>query len=198
MDNELERLISYIAKLPGLGKRSARRIALNLLKNKDSLMLPLASSLAETAEKIVSCKHCGNYDVSDPCNICEDDKRLKNIICVVEDVSDLWALERGGIYKGQYHVLGGVLSAVDGVGPEDLKIDKLLDRINQNPEINEIILATNATLDGQTTAHYINRQLEGKVEKITRLTHGIPLGGELEYLDEGTLSTALETRREIA
>lgn len=199
MENDLERLIAYIAKLPGLGKRSAKRTALHLLKNKENLMIPLSHSLQATAESIINCEKCGNYDVTSPCEICMDEKRDHSIICVIEDVSDLWAMERGGIYKGLYHILGGVLSAIDGVGPEDLKIDILESRI-KDENISEVILATNATIEGQTTAHYINNRLRdnGLTVKITRIAHGIPLGGELDYLDEGTILTALQARKEVS
>lgn len=199
MENDLDRLIAYIAKLPGIGKRSAKRTALHLLKHKDSLMLPLSNSLRETAENIVNCSSCGNYDVTSPCSICMDEKRDHKTICVVEDVSDLWAMERGGIYKGLYHILGGVLSAIDGVSPEDLKIDILKSRVMEE-DISEVILATNATIEGQTTAHYISNtlgELENKKIKITRIAHGIPLGGELDFMDEGTISTALQARKEV-
>lgn len=198
MENDLERLIAYISKLPGIGKRSAKRMALHLLKNKESLMLPLSESLKETAANIVNCEKCGNYDVTSPCNICMNEKRDHKTICVVEDVSDLWAMERGGIYNGMYHILGGVLSAIDGIGPEDLKIDILEKRVDEEG-IEEVILATNATIEGQTTAHYISNKLHEIDEdlKITRIAHGIPLGGELDYLDEGTISTALQARKEV-
>ena len=198
MENDLERLIAYIAKLPGIGKRSAKRTALHLLKNRENLMVPLSHSLKDTAESTITCEKCGNYDTSSPCVICMNEKRDHTTICVVEDVSDLWAMERGGIYRGLYHILGGVLSAIDGIGPEDLKIDILEKRvIDEN--INEIIIATNATIEGQTTAHYINNRFAEKSDslKVTRIAHGIPLGGELDYLDEGTISTALQARKEV-
>lgn len=194
--NDLEKLVAYISKIPGIGKRSARRAALHLLKNKESLMLPLAESIKATAQNTKTCSSCGNYDVVDPCNICTDLKRDKNVICVVESVTDLWAMERGSVYRGLYHILGGVLSAIDGVTPEDLKINKLITRI-KNEEISEVIIATNATLEGQTTAHYISQNLQQTGVKVTRLAHGIPLGGELDYMDEGTISTALQARKAI-
>ena len=194
--NDLEKLITYIAKLPGVGKRSARRIALHLLKNKDSLMLPLSSSLKLTAENIKTCSSCGNYDVNDPCNICTNVKRDKTILCVVENVSDLWAIEKGGMYHGQYHILGGVLSAIDGVTPQDLKISNISKRIKTDG-IKEVIIATNATLEGQTTAHYIAHNIDSDDVKVTRLAHGIPLGGELDYMDEGTISTAFQARKAL-
>lgn len=159
-------------------------------------MLPLSDSIKATAANIKSCINCGNYDVISPCNICSDVKRDKATICVVENVSDLWAMERGGIYHGLYHILGGVLSALDGVGPEQLNIPRMLERIKEN-NVNEVIIATNATMEGQTTAHYIAQNLEGAKIKVTRLGHGIPLGGELDYMDEGTISTALQTRKEM-
>ncbi len=194
--NDLEKLITYISKIPGIGKRSARRAALHLLKNKESLMLPLAESIKATAQNIRSCSTCGNYDVNNPCHICTDVKRDKSVICVVESVTDLWAMERGSVYRGQYHVLGGVLSAMDGVTPEDLKISQLTTRIKKEG-IKEVIIATNATMEGQTTAHYISQNLEPTQVKVTRLAHGIPLGGELDYMDEGTISTALQARKAI-
>lgn len=194
--NDLEKLIQHISRLPGIGKRSARRVALHLLKNKEALMLPLAESLRATAQNIRSCSKCGNYDVNDPCHICTDEKRDKTLICVVESVTDLWAMERGSVYKGQYHILGGVLSAIDGVTPEDLKIGKLVDRIKKEG-IKEVIIATNATLEGQTTAHYISQNLQDQDVKVTRLAHGIPLGGELDYMDEGTILTALQARKAV-
>jgi recombination protein RecR len=199
MENDLERLIAYIAKLPGIGKRSAKRVALHLLKNREGLMLPLSESLKDTASSITSCKNCGNYDVISPCSICMDEKRDHKLICIVEDVSDLWAMDRGSVYNGLYHILGGVLSAIDGVGPEDLRIDILNERV-QNEPIEEVIIATNATIEGQTTAHYIYNYLSeiNQDLKITRIAHGIPLGGELDFLDEGTISTALKARKEVS
>jgi recombination protein RecR len=194
--NDLDKLINYISKLPGVGKRSAKRIALHLLKNKEGLMLPLSGSLKDTAESIKSCGECGNYDVSDPCNICTNAKRDKTTICIVENVSDLWAMDRGGIYNGLYHILGGVLSAIDGIGPDQLNIPKMIKRIKDN-NIQEVIIATNATLEGQTTAHYISQNLQPLGIKVTRLGHGIPLGGELDYMDEGTISTALKSRKAL-
>ncbi len=199
MENDLERLIAYIAKLPGIGKRSAKRTALHLLKNKDNLMIPLSHSLQATAENILTCHKCGNYDTSSPCEICMNEKRDHTTICVVEDVSDLWAMERGGVYGGVYHILGGVLSAIDGIGPDDLRVDILQERILEG-ETKEVIIATNATIEGQTTAHYLNNSLGESFEnlRITRIAHGIPLGGELDYLDEGTILTALNARKEVS
>jgi recombination protein RecR len=194
--NDLEKLINYISKLPGIGKRSARRVSLHLLKNKESLMLPLADAINSAADSMKICQECGNYDVTSPCHICIDPKRDPTTICVVESVADLWAMDRGGIYGGLYHILGGVLSAIDGVGPEDLKIDGLMKRAKKK-NIREVIIATNATLEGQTTAHYIAQSLNDCGIKATRLAHGIPLGGELDYMDEGTISTALKARKEL-
>jgi recombination protein RecR len=194
---QIQRLINQISKLSGIGKRSAQRIAIELLENKEKIMIPLGQGLIESAETIKECEICGNFDDVSPCYICSDNKRDKSTICIVESVSDLWAMERGNIYRGQYHIIGGVLSAIEGVGPDDLNISSLLKRI-ENDEITEVILATNATLEGQTTAHYISKQIENKVSNITRLANGIPLGGELEYIDEGTLSTALASRKSMS
>lgn len=192
--NELDHLISLLSKVAGLGPRSARRAALQLIKKKDALMKPLSSALADVAENVHPCSTCGNLDVENPCHICESAKRDQTIICVVEDVSDLWALDRSGTYRGLYHVIGGTLSALDGVGPDDLNIKTLMERA-ANPGLKEIIIATNATVDGQTTAHYITEQLKAFDIEITRLAHGVPIGGELDYLDDGTLTTALNARR---
>jgi len=190
--NEIETLIQLISKLPGLGPRSARRAALHLIKNKDKLMLPLAEALKVTAKAIITCKNCGNMDTKTPCTICTDDKRDNKTICIVEEVADLWAMERSGMYKGAYHVLGGVLSAIDGVTSADLNLANLRDRAES---AEEVIIATNATVLGQTTAHYITEILEGLPLRITRLAQGIPIGGELDYLDDGTLGTALKLRQ---
>lgn len=191
---EIQRMIDLIARLPGLGPRSARRAALFLLKRQDSLLRPLADALADAADKITRCEVCGNYDTLQPCAVCQSPNRDDSLICVVEDVPDLWALERAGIFRGRYHVLGGVMSALDGVGPEDLTIGLLIDRVRRTAP-REVILALNATVDGQTTAHYIAEQLEAENVTVTRLAHGVPVGGELDYLDEGTLATALRSRR---
>ena len=191
---DIDRLIRLLARLPGLGPRSARRAALSLLKKRESLMEPLAQALVTAASSIKACSQCGNLDDVDPCLICQDEKRDNSLICIVEDVADLWALERSGSYKGRYHVLGGVLSALDGVGPEDLNIGTLVDRVGAGG-VSEVILATNVTVDGQTTAHYITDRLASSGVKITRLAHGVPVGGELEYLDDGTLMTALKARQ---
>lgn len=193
---EIERLIGLLAKLPGLGPRSARRAALHLLKRKDTVMLPLARVMEETAEAIGSCGICGNLDSRDPCGVCADPGRDGTQICVVEEVADLWALERAGAFRGRYHVLGGVLSALDGIGPEDLNLGGLLARA-ELPELREVILALPATVDGQTTAHYISERLEGRDVAVTRLAHGVPVGGELDYLDDGTISAALKARRPV-
>ena len=193
---EIERLISLLAKLPGLGPRSARRAALHLLKRKDSLMMPLAAVLDETAGAICACGTCGNLDSRNPCGICADPGRDGSQICVVEEVADLWALERAGAFRGRYHVLGGVLSALDGVGPEDLHITGLLARAAAS-ETKEVILALSATVDGQTTSHYITERLAGVDVDITGLAHGVPVGGELDYLDDGTIAAALKARRPV-
>jgi recombination protein RecR len=196
MAQALENLIKLLGKLPGLGPRSARRAALALLQKKEALMLPLAASLAETAEAIKTCDVCGNLDVTNPCGVCANPARGNGMICVVEQVADLWAIERSGAYRGRYHVLGGVLSALDGIGPEDLTIAALVHRAAAE-EVTEIILALNATVDGQTTAHYLVERLSGCNVAITRLAHGVPIGGELDYLDSGTLSAALRSRRSM-
>ena len=191
---EIERLIQLLAKLPGLGPRSARRAVLQLIKKKETLLVPLAAAMADAAEKACICSTCGNVDTRDPCTICADPGRDMASICVVEEVGDLWALERAGAHKGRYHVLGGVLSALDGVGPDDLNIGKLIERAT-NGEVSEVILAMNATVDGQATAHYIMDRLEGHGLSISRLAHGVPVGGELDYLDDGTLAAAMKSRR---
>jgi recombination protein RecR len=189
--SEIETLIQLISKLPGLGPRSARRAALHLIKNKDKLMYPLSSALTATADAMVTCRTCGNVDTKTPCGICMDEGRDQTTLCVVEDVADLWALERSNMFKGRYHVLGGVLSAIDGVRASDLNLENFRARCEG---LDELIIATNATALGQTTAHYLTDLLEGLELKITRLAQGIPLGGELDYLDEGTLVTALNSR----
>ena len=193
---EIERLIQLLAKLPGLGPRSARRAVLHLVKKKQTLLQPLAVAMADAAEKAVICSACGNVDTQDPCAICRDPRREPTGLCVVEDVGDLWALERAGAHKGRYHVLGGTLSALDGIGPEDLTIGTLIERASTE-EIKEIILATNATVDGQTTAHYITDRLATADVVVTRLAHGVPVGGELDYLDDGTLAAAMKSRRPV-
>ncbi|MBG52522.1 MAG: recombination protein RecR [Alphaproteobacteria bacterium] len=193
---EIERLIQLLSKLPGLGPRSARRAVLHLVKKKQTLLEPLAVAMADAAEKAVICTTCGNVDTQDPCGICRDPRREPAGLCVVEDVGDLWALERAGAHKGRYHVLGGTLSALDGIGPEDLSIGALIDRAAK-PEIREVVLAMNATVDGQTTAHYITDRLGECDVSITRLAHGVPVGGELDYLDDGTLAAAMKSRRPV-
>lgn len=194
--SDLDRLVQLLAKLPGLGPRSGRRAALYLLKRRDSLMEPLASALADAAQRIRACSACGNLDTADPCAICRDPKRDAGLVCVVEDVADLWAIERSSAYRGRYHVLGGTLSALDGVGPEDLHIDALV-RSVMGGGAREVILAMNATVEGQTTAHYIMDRLAGSGAQVSRLAHGVPMGGELDYLDEGTLSAALASRQPL-
>jgi recombination protein RecR len=192
---EIERLIQLLAKLPGLGPRSARRAALVLLKKRETLLEPLAQAMASAAAALKQCSNCGNLDTTDPCGLCRNPERDHGIICVVEDVADLWALERAGIFRGRYHVLGGALSALDGVTPERLNIAPLVQRASNGAA--EVILAMNATVEGQTTAHYLLDILEPLNVKVTRLAHGVPVGGELDYLDEGTLSAAFTARREF-
>jgi len=191
---EIKNLIKLMSKIPGLGPRSARRSVLSLIKNPEKLMLPLANSLTQVSESIKLCSVCGNIDSDTICGICKDEKRDKNIICVVEDITDLWALERSSSYRGRYHILGGVLSAIDGINPEDLRIKELLENIRLN-NVKEVILATSATLSGQTTSFYIMDLLEGEGIIISRLAQGIPMGGELDYLDDGTIGAALDSRR---
>jgi recombination protein RecR len=191
---EIERLISLLAKLPGLGPRSARRAALHLLKKQDALMTPLMDALVAAAEKITTCSSCGTLDATDPCQLCSAPERDDAVICVVADVGDVWALERSAAFKGRYHVLGGVLSALDGVRPEDLRITTLVERASA-PHVREVIVALSATIDGQTTAHYLTERLSSANVSITRLAHGVPVGGELELLDDGTLLAALSSRR---
>ncbi|MGF0537665.1 recombination mediator RecR [Agrobacterium sp. ES01] len=193
---EIEKLIQLLAKVPGLGPRSARRAALHLIKKKDQLMGPLASAMGEAFDKVKICSRCGNVDTSDPCTVCTDERREQSTIIVVEDVSDLWALERASAMNVAYHVLGGTLSPLDGVGPEDLNIRGLINRVSEGG-VKEVIIAVNATVEGQTTAHYITDHLAEMDVKITRLAHGVPVGGELDYLDEGTLSAALRARTAI-
>lgn len=190
---EIERLIQLLARLPGLGPRSARRAALHLIKKREALMAPLSAALQVAIDKIQVCKTCGNIDTQNPCTVCTDPRRDPSIIVVVADVADLWALERAHATNGFYHVLGATLSPLDGVGPQDLTIDALVARAH-DPRVTEIILALNATVDGQTTAHYITDLLQEAGVKVTRLAHGVPVGGELDYLDEGTLSAAMRQR----
>ncbi|MET0357935.1 MAG: recombination mediator RecR [Pararhizobium sp.] len=193
---EIEKLIQLLAKVPGLGPRSARRAALHLVKKKDQLLGPLADAMVEAHRKVRICSCCGNVDTSDPCSVCTDARRDHSCLIVVEDVADLWALERTGAMNTAYHVLGGTLSPLDGVGPDDLNIRGLVDRVVKG-EVRELIIAVNATVEGQTTAHYITDQLDGLDVRITRLAHGVPVGGELDYLDDGTLTAALRARTVI-
>lgn len=194
VESELERFIKMLGKLPGLGPRSGRRLALHLIKNKDYVMRPLAEAMIAVFDSTVTCEHCGNIDSISPCSVCSNPKRDDTTICVVEDVADLWAFERGSIFSGKYHILGGTLSALDGRGPSELKIDKLIERARAG-NIAEVIIATNATVEGQTTAHYLTSKLAETGVKISRLAYGIPIGGELDYLDEGTLGAALKSRQ---
>ncbi len=194
--SDIDHLIQLLARLPGLGPRSARRAALYLIKRRESVLLPLTAALDDAARNIRACSTCGNLDTRDPCAICIDGRRNEALICVVEDVADLWALERTAVFRGRYHVLGGTLSALDGIGPEDLNIAGLVARAGA-PEVREVILATNATVDGQTTAHYIADRLANCAVIVSGLAHGVPVGGELDYLDDGTLSEALKARRPV-
>ncbi len=193
---EIDRLITLLARLPGLGPRSARRAALHLITHKEVSLVPLAQALSDAAAAIRVCSQCGNIDACDPCRICCDPDRDGSSLCVVEQVGDVWAFERAKAFKGRYHVLGGTLSALDGVGPDDLAIAPLLTRA-ADPGVTEVILALDATVDGQTTAHYISDQLAGAHVAITRLAHGVPVGGDLDYLDDGTLAAALRARRSL-
>lgn len=192
---DIDALIDMLAKLPGLGPRSARRAVLHMIRKRALLLTPLADLMQKVAVSARECLNCGNVGTSDICDICADERRATGILCVVEDVADLWAMERAGGFKGRYHVLGGTLSALDSIGPEQLRIPKLIDRV-ASEGIGEVILALNATVDGQTTAHYIADQLEGRVQ-LTSLAQGVPIGGELDYLDEGTITAALNARKRI-
>ncbi len=194
---EIEALSGALARLPGLGPRSARRAVLWLVKNREQALPALLDALGAVSETLVECQICGNVDTSDPCGICSDHRRDAKSLCVVEDVADVWALDRARLFQGRYHVLGGRLSALDGVGPEDLNITKLLARV-ETGEVDEVVLAMNATLEGQTTAHYLAERLEPFSLRITQLAHGLPVGGELDYLDEGTLAQALRARRPVS
>ncbi len=191
---EIERLIGLLAKLPGLGPRSARRAALALLKRREQLLVPLAAALAETAEKVVSCSVCGTPDTRDPCAICSDPARDNGLICVVEEAGALWAMERSGAFRGKYHVLGGLLSALDGVGPDALRVSELVGRV-RGGGVREVVLALPATVDGQTTAHYLADRIAGDGLEITSLARGVPVGGDLDWLDDGTIVQALRARR---
>ena len=192
---EIERLIALLARLPGLGHRSARKAALALLKRRVDLLQPLAAALSDAAEKIVECPSCGNIDTIAPCSICQDPRRDTSLIVVVEEIGDLWALERAGVINALYHVLGGTLSPLDGIGPDQLNIARLVERAM--PPVKEILLALNATVEGQSTAHYLTQQLQGHDVAVTRLAQGVPVGGELDYLDEGTLAAAIKSRRPL-
>lgn len=194
--SDIDRLVRIMSRLPGLGPRSARRAVLAMLTRRESLMLPLSEALRAAAESVKTCGICGNLDLHDPCSLCTDDQRDNSRLCVVESVGDLWALERSGAFQGRYHVLHGTLSALDGRTPESLNTGGLLERASR-PEVTEVILALNATVDGQTTAHYLRDRLEGCNVAITFLARGVPVGGELDYLDEGTLSAALAARRSL-
>ena len=194
-NREIEALIDMMARLPGLGPRSARRAVLHLIRKRALLMTPLADLMREVAASARECLNCGNIGTGDICDICASDKRANGMICVVEDVADLWAMERSGVFKGRYHVLGGTLSALDQVGPDQLRIPRLVDRVDSEG-VTEVILALNATVDGQTTAHYIADQLEGRVT-LTSLAQGVPIGGELDYLDDGTIQAALRARKRV-
>ncbi len=193
--DKIEELIALMARLPGLGPRSARRAVLHLIRKRGILLTPLADTLQEVAATARECLNCGNVGTSDICEICEDTRRANGILCVVEDVADLWAMERAGVFKGRYHVLGGTLSALDGVGPDELRIPQLINRV-QAEQVSEVILALNATIDGQTTVHYIADQLQGQVE-MSSLAQGVPIGGELDYLDDGTITAALNARKKL-
>ena len=194
---EIEALSQALARLPGLGPRSARRAVLHLMKKREAALQPLLGALQNVADKLSTCSICGNVDTSDPCGICTDPRRDTKSLCVVEEVADLWALDRSRLFPGRYHVLGGRLSALEGVRPEDLSIDKLVKRVSEGG-IDEVVLAMNATLEGQTTAHYLAERLEKFPVRLTQLAHGLPVGGELDYLDEGTLAQALRARRPVA
>ncbi len=192
----MDSLIKMFSRLPGLGPKSAKRVVLHLLNNRDDLMNPLAKKIQEVSEEIIECEECGNFDMDDICGICRDDKRDKTSLCIIEGISDLWALEKGGLYNGLYYVLGGVLSAIDGVTPRDIRLDGLKKKI-QNSSIAEVIIATNATLEGQTTAHYIHELIRDSNVIVSRLANGVPMGGEIDYLDEGTLRVAFSNRKLI-
>lgn len=193
---EIEKLTKIIAKLPALGTRSARRIVLQLLKKKETALLPLITALQEVADNVKKCPICGNFDTQEPCSVCQDTTRDKETVCVVQDVADLWAMERVGLYRGQYHVLGGILSALDGVTPDDLNVEGLFVRLPSGV-IKEVILALPATIDGQITAHYLLSRLKEFPVKVTTLAQGIPLGAELDYMDDGTIQLALSARKEL-
>jgi len=193
--SEIERLIALLARLPGLGHRSARKAALALIKRREDLLQPLAAALSEAAQKIIVCPSCGNIDTVSPCTICQDPRRDRSLIVVVEEIADLWALERAGVVNALYHVLGGHLSPLDGIGPEELNVVRLIERAI--PPVKEVLLALNATVEGQSTAHYLTEQLQGHGVAVTSLAQGVPIGGELDYLDEGTLAAAIKSRRPL-
>ncbi len=197
MEGPLEKLTALVARLPGLGPRSARRVVLYLMKNRERSLGPLIEALADVERALVTCGTCGNLDTASPCRICTDPRRDPALLCVVADVADLWALERGRLFPGRYHVLGGLLSALDGVGPELLSTGDLLDRLAGPPPVAEVVLALSATLEGQTTAHYVAEKLAGTGVRLSQLAHGVPVGGELDHLDEGTLAQALRLRRPV-
>lgn len=197
MEGPLEKLTALVARLPGLGPRSARRVVLYLMKNRERSLGPLIEALADVERALVTCGTCGNLDTASPCRICTDPRRDPALLCVVADVADLWALERGRLFPGRYHVLGGLLSALDGVGPELLSTGGLLDRLAGPPPVAEVVLALSATLEGQTTAHYVAEKLAGTGVRLSQLAHGVPVGGELDHLDEGTLAQALRLRRPV-
>ncbi len=197
MDDALQQLTALVSRLPGLGPRSARRVVLHLMKHRETALQPLVAALGRVDSALRQCSVCGNLDTADPCRICTDPRRSADMLCVVADVADLWALERGRLFPGRYHVLGGTLSALDGVGPDDLNIGALVARVSGPPPIGEVVLAMNATLEGQTTAHYLAEQLGPTGARLTQLAHGMPVGGELDYLDEGTLAQALRLRRPV-
>lgn len=195
-DQDIEALIALMARLPGLGPRSARRAVLTLIKKRDTVLIPLADALHRVGVSVRTCTNCGNLGQADTCDICRDPARANGQLCVVEDVADLWAMERAGVFKGRYHVLGGVLSALDGIGPDDLRIPRLSARIAEE-SVSEVILALGATVDGQTTGHYIADQVEASGVTLTSLAQGVPIGGELDYLDDGTISAALRARKAL-
>ena len=195
-DSEIEHLIHLLARLPGLGPRSARRAVFFLLKRREGALLPLAAAMEAAAQAVKTCSICGNYDTIDPCTICQDTTRDSSLLCVVEDVSGIWAMERAEVFHGRYHVLGGILSPLDGIGPDDLAIDALVERARTGV-VKEIILATGATVDGQNTAHYVAERLAGLDIIVSGLARGVPMGGELDYLDDGTISAALRSRRPL-
>lgn len=194
---ELETLSQALARLPGLGPRSARRAVLHLVKKRETALQPLLTALQTVADKLSTCSICGNVDTSDPCTICRDPRRDEKMLCVVEEVADLWALDRSRLFPGRYHVLGGRLSALEGIGPDELAINQLVRRVSDGG-VDEVVLAMNATLEGQTTAHYVAERLEGFPIRLSQLAHGLPVGGELDYLDEGTLAQALRARRPMS